>query len=56
MQAERREERARQAAEEEIKASANRARREALAAAEETAPAWARSDPAACSLLGYRTF
>ncbi len=55
MQAERREQRAREAAEEEIKASANKAKREALAAAEETAPTWAHSETPA-STSGYRTF
>ena len=54
-QAERREERARQVAEDEIKATANKAKREALAAADETAPAWARSE-SAVSTAGYRTF
>ena len=43
-------------AEEEIKASANRARREALAAADETAPAWARREQRASTVSGYRTF
>ena len=55
VQAERREERARAATEDEIKASVNRAKREAQAAAEETAPEWLRSESAA-SKAGYRTF
>ncbi len=45
----------REATEEEIKASAKRARREALAAAEETAPPWSRTE-ASASGTGYRTF
>jgi len=55
MQAEQREQRVRHAAEDEIKASASRARREVLAAAEKTAPSWERRD-AAASGSGYRTF
>ena len=43
-QAEQREERVRRAAEDEIKASTSRARREVLAAAEQTAPSWARRE------------
>jgi hypothetical protein len=54
-QAEQREERLRLAAEEEIKASAKRARREVLAAAGETAPTWSRNE-ASSSGAGYRTF
>ncbi len=53
-QAQQREERLRQAAEDEIKASAKRARREVLSAADQTAPAWSRSE--APSGAGYRTF
>jgi len=45
----------REASEEEIKASAKRAKREAQAAAEESAPTWLREDSAA-STAGYRTF
>jgi hypothetical protein len=57
-QAEQREERARRAAEEEIKASVNKARREALAAAGQTAPTWAEQhEPQSTSpVSGYRTF
>ena len=55
VQADQREERIRQAAEDEIKATAKRARREALAAADDTAPTWARQE-AASSGSGYRTF
>ena len=55
VQAEKREERARQATEDEIKASANKAKREVLAAAEENSPTWLRSDSGA-STAGYRTF
>jgi hypothetical protein len=58
-QAEQREERARRTAEEEVKARVGRARREALAAAEETAPSWAeraeQPQPAG-PISGYRTF
>jgi hypothetical protein len=54
-QAEQREERVRRAAEDEIKASTSRARREVLAAADETAPSWERRE-AAASGSGYRTF
>ncbi len=54
-QAEQREERVRQAAEDEIKASTSRARREVLAAADETAPSWSRRETTA-SGSGYRTF
>ncbi len=43
-QAEQREERVRRAAEDEIKASASRARREVLAAADKTAPSWERRE------------
>jgi hypothetical protein len=53
-QAEQREERLRRAAEDEIKASAKKARREVLAAAHDTAPSWAHSESA--SGAGYRTF
>jgi hypothetical protein len=55
MQAEQREERVRRAAEDEIKASTSRARREVLAAADATAPSWSRKETAA-SGSGYRTF
>jgi len=55
VQAEQREDRVRRAAEDEIKASASKARREALAAADQTAPSWARRETAA-SGPGYRTF
>jgi hypothetical protein len=55
VQAEQREDRVRRAAEDEIKASASKARREALAAADQTAPSWARRE-AAASGPGYRTF
>ncbi len=55
-QAEQREDRARQVAEDEIKASATKARREALAAAEETAPSWADRDEQESTVSGYRTF
>jgi colicin import membrane protein len=57
-QAEQREERARQTADEEIKASTNRARREALAAAEQTAPSWGEhhETPPPSPISGYRTF
>jgi F0F1-type ATP synthase membrane subunit b/b' len=55
VQAEQREERIRQAAEDEIEATAKRARREVLAAAEDTAPAWSQQE-AASSGSGYRTF
>ena len=55
IQAEQREERVRRAAEDEIKASTSRARREVLAAAEKTAPSWERREPSA-SGSGYRTF
>lgn len=54
-QAEQREDRVRRAAEDEIKASASRARREVLAAAEKTAPSWERREPTAQG-SGYRTF
>ena len=54
-QAQRREDRAREVSEGEIKASTSRARREAQAAAEESAPSWLRSEPAS-STVGYRTF
>lgn len=54
-QAEQREDRVRRAAEDEIKASTSRARREVLAAAEKTAPSWERRE-AAASGSGYRTF
>jgi hypothetical protein len=53
-QAEQREERLRRAAEDEIKASAKKARREVLAAADETAPTWSRNESP--SGAGYRTF
>ncbi|MFL5899632.1 MAG: hypothetical protein ACJ75S_00310 [Solirubrobacterales bacterium] len=56
MQAEQREERVRRAAEDEIKASTSRARREVLAAADATAPSWARREAAASGSGGYRTF
>jgi hypothetical protein len=55
VQAQRREERAREGAESEIKASASKAKREAQAAAEDTAPTWLRAESAA-STAGYRTF
>ena len=55
MQAEQREQRVKEAAEVEIKASAKRARREVLAVADRTAPSWARRE-AAGSGSGYRTF
>jgi hypothetical protein len=45
----------RRATEDEIKASTSRARREVLAAADATAPSWARRE-AAASGSGYRTF
>jgi hypothetical protein len=54
-QAEQREERVRRAAEDEIKASTSRAGREVLAAADATAPSWARKE-ATASGSGYRTF
>lgn len=54
-QAEQREDRVRRAAEDEIKASASRARREVLAAADKTAPSWERRE-ATPSGSGYRTF
>lgn len=54
-QAEQREARVRRAAEDEIKASAKRARREALAAADETAPAWSHGEQSPAG-AGYRTF
>jgi golgin subfamily B member 1 len=54
-QAEQREARVRRAAEDEIKASAKRARREILAVADESAPTWSRSEPTG-SGAGYRTF
>ena len=55
IQAQKREERVREATEDEIKASVSKARREAEAAAEETAPSWLRSESKA-STAGYRTF
>jgi hypothetical protein len=45
----------REASEDEIKASAKRAKREAQAAAEENAPVWLRGESTA-STAGYRTF
>ncbi len=54
-QAGQREARVRRAAEDEIKASTSRARREVLAAADATAPSWARREAAAPG-SGYRTF
>ena len=54
-QAEQREQRVREATEDEIKASTKRARREVLATVERTAPAWARRD-ASASGSTYRTF
>lgn len=55
IQAERREERVREATEDEIKASTKRAKREAQAAVAETAPVWLRGESTA-STAGYRTF
>ena len=55
IQAERREERAREVTEDEIKASANKAKREVLAAAEDSAPTWLRNESGS-SGSGYRTF
>ena len=55
-QAEQREERARTVAEDEIKASTTKARREALAAAEATAPSWAAREEPESTVSGYRTF
>ena len=45
----------REATEDEIKASAKRAKREAQAAAEESAPVWLRGESTP-STAGYRTF
>lgn len=55
VQADQREARIRRTAEDEIKASASRARREVLAAADATAPSWARREASAQG-SGYRTF
>ena len=57
VQAQKREERVREATEDEIKASVGRARREAQAAAEEIAPTWLRNGKESkASTAGYRTF
>jgi hypothetical protein len=55
LQAEKREERAREVTEDEVRASASKAKREALAAAEESAPSWLRHESPAPT-AGYRTF
>ena len=55
-QAEQREERARRAAEDEIKASTSRARREAMAAADASAPSWEPRSADESPVSGYRTF
>jgi vacuolar-type H+-ATPase subunit E/Vma4 len=55
VQAQKREERVREATEDEIKASVSKARREAQAAADEVAPSWLRGESKA-STAGYRTF
>jgi hypothetical protein len=56
VQAQRREERVREATEDEIKASVGKARREVQAAADEVAPAWLRGNDSKASTAGYRTF
>ena len=57
MQAQQREERVREATEDEIKASVSKARREAQAAAEEIGPDLAaRRRVQSASTAGYRTF
>ena len=55
-QAEQREERAKEVAEDEIKASVGKARREAMAAAEATAPTWGAKGETDSTVSGYRTF
>jgi hypothetical protein len=56
IQAQKREERVREATEDEIKASVGKARREAQAAADEIAPTWLRGNESKASTAGYRTF
>ena len=51
-----REERAREATEDEIMASARKAKREAQAAADESAPDWLRNKEKVAATSGYRTF
>ena len=55
-QALRREERARAATEEEIRASVSRARREVQAVAEDDGPTWLQRQPKQQSRAGYRTY
>jgi hypothetical protein len=55
-QALRREERARAATEEDIRASVSRARREVQAAATDDGPAWLETQPKPQTRAGYRTY